>query len=344
MLAEVTTGVAQTTNYIFMPIAGLILILRMVASKYQPKPFDISFFVVVLSFVVLVARTIATHYTVGLGTASDALTAQEKGNPFSADKLAHVKEGTFWSLATRVFETSFWWLQTSLLLLLYRRLVAHIKWSKAAALGAWIFLGISYCAIIITIFTECHPLHLYWDVDIAARKCDKAYRTTILQCTSLIILDLSLMVIASPVLFVKGRSVVQRVRIGGLFALGLLCTVFSSLRMAYIFAEGSSQAGRAFWSGMLVVVSAFVANAPIIYGSLTLFTKGAGSSKGDSRYNTGPSNAARMTRDNKSGGFGLDTKVKITTTVAVVSVSEKEGGSEKDLEAGPVTVVKTRED
>ncbi|GAM82392.1 hypothetical protein ANO11243_003710 [Dothideomycetidae sp. 11243] len=310
--------VSQDANYVFISCTAVILIARLVAARYQPKPFDPSFFIVVASLCILVARSVTNELTVQYGTASDAVTAAKKGQPFSAAKLAHVKTGTVLSLTTRLLETSFWWLQTVLLLLLYRRLVAHIAWTKLAAKATWVFLGISYLGVVVTIFTECHPLHLYWQVSPPPGKCVKAYHTTVVQSGSLIILDIALMIIASPVLFVKGGRLAQRIRIAGLFALGLLCTVVSSLRMAYIFSQGSAQATRSFWAGVLVLVSAFVANAPIIYGSITLLTKGVTSSAGGSKYNNSTGNPSRFTRGT-AGKSALETQVKVTQTFVVSS-------------------------
>ncbi|GAM91274.1 hypothetical protein ANO11243_093220 [Dothideomycetidae sp. 11243] len=321
MLANIDKSTAQAANYGFEGITMIILVARLVASRFQPQPFDISFFVVVLALVVLIARALTSHFSLTLGTASDLVTLIAEGGTATAAQLASAKAGTEISIANRVLETTFWWSQSTLLLLLYKRLVAHIKWTKAATIGTWAFLGLSYVGTVVTIFVECHPFHLYWQTSPDPGKCVKAYRTTVIQCTSLIILDLALMVIASPVLFVKGRRTVQRVRIAGLFALGILCTVFSCLRMVYIFAEDSAQAGRIFWSGLLVMVCAFVANAPIIYGSITLFTKNVKSSAAE-KYVISGQNPSKGTKGAKSG---LDTNVHITTTYHVTT----EAGSEE---------------
>ncbi|KAF2157027.1 hypothetical protein K461DRAFT_289385 [Myriangium duriaei CBS 260.36] len=313
-LAFVSTSVSLSANYVFTACTAVILIGRLIAARYQPKPFDVSFFITAVSLIIVIARTLTNNYAVSLGTASDAVTAAKGGHPFSADKLSHVKTGTVMSLTTRILETSFWWLQTVLILLLYKRLVAHIKWTRYATMATWGFLGLSYVAVLITIFTECHPLDLYWQVSPPPGVCVKAYHFTVVQSASLIVLDLALMAIASPVLFIQSRAFVQRLRIAGLFALGILCTVVSSLRMAYIFSQGSAQATRSFWAGLLVLVSAFVANAPIIYGSIALFTKGVSSSR-KGAYTSDPSRLTRAT----GAKSALDTKVQVTTTYVVES-------------------------
>lgn len=313
-LALVSDDTSQKANYVFVSLAAVILIARMVAARYQPNPFDASFFVVALSLLVLIARVISNELTVSLGTASDAVTAIKDGHPFPPSRLAHVKTGTVLSLVTRLLETTFWWLQTSLLLMLYRRIVAHIEWTRPATRAAWAFLAASYGAVVITVFTECHPFDKYWQISPPPGKCVKAYRFTTIQSASLMTMDIALMVIASPVLIVKGRSNFQRFRIATLFALGLLCTTVSCLRLVYIFMLGSAQATRSFWAGLLVLVSSFVANIPIIYGSISLFSQGLSSNNNRTGYGLRSKLSVAMPARMSMGKFGVNNKVQVKVT------------------------------
>ncbi|KAG8625860.1 hypothetical protein KVT40_006261 [Elsinoe batatas] len=331
MLPPITHDEAQVDNYICVTLTILILACRLVASKYQPRPFDGAFFVVVFGVVVLIGRLITTYFTLTFDTGADAVHAAAEGLPFSDAKLSHIQEGTIFSLLNRVLETTFWWSQSVVLLLLYKRLVSHVKWSGKVIWATWGFILISYVAVIITIFLECTPFDRYWQVSPPPGVCNKGYKQTIIQCLSNIIIDIALIAIAIPVVFIQGRQTIQRLRIGALIALGVFCTVVTCVRLAYIFSQGSLQATRSFWAGIQIVASGFVANAPIIYGSLKLCRKEWLKSKsGTTSYAMTGIGGGAVSRDRTAKGIP-DDQVNITRTYVVTSGRKSNDGSETDL-------------
>ncbi|KAF4547886.1 Hypothetical protein D9617_34g040660 [Elsinoe fawcettii] len=332
MLPPITHDEAQIANYVCVALTVLILACRLFASKFQPKPFDAAFFVVVFGVVVLIGRLITTYFTLTFDTGADAVHAAAEGHAFEDAKLVHIKEGTIFSLINRVLETTFWWSQSVVLLLLYGRLVSHVKWSGKAIWATWIFILVSYLAVVVTIFLECTPFSRYWQVNPSPGQCVKGYKQTLIQCLSNIVIDILLIGIAVPVVFIQGRQTIQRVRIGALIALGIFCTVVTCVRLAYIFSQGSLQATRSFWAGIQIVASGFVANAPIIYGSLKLWRKEWLKSKsGGASYamtNTGGMTGKGTRGDVKS--IPAD-QVNITRTYVVTSGRKSNDGSESEL-------------
>jgi hypothetical protein len=56
------------------------------------------------------------------------------------------------------------WLQKSIVLLLYRRILFGLPWTDLVMNVYWGILAATYVVIQVVTFTDCRPLHLYWQV------------------------------------------------------------------------------------------------------------------------------------------------------------------------------------
>ncbi|PNS21085.1 hypothetical protein CAC42_3422 [Sphaceloma murrayae] len=276
MPSPISSLTAQTVNFILGGFTFTILLLRLFASRFQPRGLDASFYLTLFSILVLTCRTMTTYFTLHLDTAADAILASETNHPFTTAQLSTVKTGTLFSLSNRALETTFWWTQSTVLLLLYRRLVSHLPWAHYAIILTWSLLATTYAAVLLAIFFECRPFWTYYQVSPDPGSCVRANVQTLIQCLSNIAIDVALTSVAVPLMFVRVHKTVQRVRIGALIALGLCCTVITCVRLAYIYAQGSLQATRSFWGGVQILVSGIVANAPVVYGSTKLWWRKGG--------------------------------------------------------------------
>ncbi|KAF2222462.1 hypothetical protein BDZ85DRAFT_313418 [Elsinoe ampelina] len=286
---------STNANNICSALTLLILMTRLSLSKLQQKPMDLSFFICLFALCCVTARIPITHYVLQYGTASD-IAAKLKLNPkiLETTNLAHVRIGSILSLTTRILLTSVLWSMNLVLLLLYRRFIAHLPWMKHAITASWIFMAVSYIAVVAATFLECRPFSLWWQIQPSPGTCVKAYYQTVIQCVSNIVVDVVLMLISVPLLFIQGSSVRQKMRIGGLISLGLFCIIVTCLRLGYIFVQGSLQPTRSFWGSIQLLMATAVANAPVLYGSVNLFKR-----KGKTSYGygaTGPqTGTARVT-------------------------------------------------
>ncbi|PNS17166.1 hypothetical protein CAC42_7220 [Sphaceloma murrayae] len=271
----ITADIANYTTYACSAIAALLIIVRLVVSKFQPKLLDISFFIAIFGLAAIVARVIVTYYVLKLGTASDVLAKMKNTTTtdLDAEDLKNIKKGSILSLFARILTTCIIWSMNLLLLLLYRRLVAHLPWVKHAITGTFVFIALSYFAVIAATFLECRPFHLYWQISPAPGACVNAYSQTMVQCLANVITDLILMGISIPILFIQGSRATHRARIFGLIALSAFCIVVTCVRLTYVFEGGSFQETRVFWASISVAVAALVANAPVIYGSLKIMQR-----------------------------------------------------------------------
>ncbi|KAF4551965.1 Hypothetical protein D9617_11g008120 [Elsinoe fawcettii] len=311
---------SNNANNVCSALATLILIARLALSKLQHKPIDLSFFICLFALSCIIARIPVTYYILQYGTASD-LAAKLKTNPnaLKTANMDHVRIGSLLSLTTRILLTSVLWSMNLVLLLLYRRFISHLPWMKHAITASWIFMAASYLAVVLATFLECRPFALWWQVTPSPGTCVKAYYQTVIQCVSNIVVDVVLMLISVPLLFIQGSSLRQKFRIGGLISLGLFCIIVTCLRLGYIFVQGSLQPTRSFWGSVSMLVATAVANAPVLYGSVNLFKRKKQTSYGYGA--TGPqTGTAKVTgqqrtvvEDEKDGAIVKQTVVTLET-------------------------------
>ena len=262
-----TASEAQVAAYVCVALSLFMLLGRIVICRWHHRPIDLSFFLVIFSIAVLVARTITNHVSLTHGTANDA-TLQGDSVYFDPGNEKQIKIGSIASLLSRVFLTLALWFQIAILLDFYSHITSGIRYIAITIKVAWITWIASLVAIVLATFLECHPFSLYWQVRPDPGQCVKAYVQLLLQGISNVILDLMLLFIAYPLVTLKKRSWTQRISLYTLFALGTFCIIITIVRLALVFQQGSSQTSRSLWASVQVTVSIFVANAPTVYGSI----------------------------------------------------------------------------
>jgi hypothetical protein len=193
------------------------------------------------------------------------------GQSYNQDELSKAHMGTTLTLITRLLVTTFYWLQCSVLLLVYRRLVSHITWVRHTIEFCWLVIGTTYIAVVLTTFLECHPFHLYYSL--AVPECSKAYAQLWVQCLSNVTIDLVLLSISTPIMREQIRLFPKNLQLGTMFVLGFFCIVISCLRIRYIYASSSAQPTRSLWASIQALVATVVANVPSIYGAIKLWRR-----------------------------------------------------------------------
>lgn len=68
-----------------------------------------------------------------------------------------------------------------------------------------------------------------------------------------------------PTLFSIQRSLGERLRLAGLFSIGLFLVAITIIRLPLNFANGSAQVNRTTWASVESFAAAFVANLPTLY-------------------------------------------------------------------------------
>ncbi|KAI1399235.1 hypothetical protein F4819DRAFT_426731 [Hypoxylon fuscum] len=302
---------AENVGYACAAFSAIILGGRIVISRWRREPIDLSFFLVLLSMVMIIGRIIANNFYLQFGTANDVLHHANLPNT-TIDRL---KIGSILVLLARVLLTAVLWLQICLLLLFYSRITSGILWADRLSRIAWITALITFIAIVLATFLECHPISLYWQIDPDPGYCVRAYIQLLLQGISNIFLDILLLTIAYPLICLRKRSLSQYISLYTLFALGTFCIVITVIRVVLIFSEDSSQTTRSLWASVQMFVSCFVANAPTIYGSLRVARR----KKSDQRSVPGYTNGESPTRPSRPGReswMKMDEEIGLEATLA----------------------------
>lgn len=267
---------ARVAGYVCVGVSLFILVGRLALCRWHRKPFDASSHFVILSILAIIARTIATQIYLKTGTANDAVLDSAASYYFDPGNARNIKIGSILSLLSRVLLTATLWFQVSILLLFYSNITSGIRLVSNTITIAWLTWVVSFTAIVLATFLECHPFKLYWQVDPNPGRCIKAYVQLVLQGVSNVILDLLLLFIAYPLVTLRQRSWGQRFSLYTLFTLGTFCIIITIIRLALIFQHESSQTSRSLWASVQITVSIFVANAPTIYGTIrTVRRKGS---------------------------------------------------------------------
>ncbi|KAH7304447.1 hypothetical protein B0I35DRAFT_495213 [Stachybotrys elegans] len=256
---------AVAANFSCATISLLIVILRAATTIWQGKERDTSFVLVVLSIVFIIARIVINHYYLTFGTTNLVL----DGNLTIYDP-GLVRTGSILVLIARIVLAAILWLQMSILLLFYRRILSGITAIAYLIRATWILLAATFVGTIIATLLECRPIDLYWQIDPHPGQCVRAYGQLLLQGLSNIVIDIMLLVISFPIVTLQKRTLFQHLRLYCVFTLGTFCIVVTIVRVVLIFSTSSSQATRSVWASVQIAVSTFVSNAPNIYGALRI--------------------------------------------------------------------------
>ncbi|KAK5626637.1 hypothetical protein RRF57_002352 [Xylaria bambusicola] len=261
------TGSATTemVNYILTGLTLFILTSRIVLTLLRRDQIDASFALVVSSILIVVARVVANIYYLRYGNAADAI---KHANYFDETNHEYIKIGTILVLLARVLITAIIWLQTCILLIFYSRITRGVNWVAKVVTVTWALVGATFIGIILVTFLECRPISLYWQTSPDPGQCVHAYGQLITQTVSNIVLDLLLIAIAYPIIGLRKRTIAEHITLYTLVVLGTFCIIISILRLVWVHDSGSAQVTRSLWASVQMLVSAFVANAPNIYGSI----------------------------------------------------------------------------
>ncbi|KAF4548574.1 Hypothetical protein D9617_27g045420 [Elsinoe fawcettii] len=261
---DITEQQALHATYAAGAISAAILIARLVLSF---RAMDISFYITLVALPVVLARTFIRHFSLSYGTASDAI-KELKVNPAYQPDYHKIRIAAGLSISGRIVLTTHLWLMCLLLLLTYRRFVRHLPWMQHALHAIYATMAITWIATTSLNLFECHPFSKYAQVIPDPGICLKAYKQTLMQTVSNIVLDIAIMAISIPILLIQTGNAMLKLRLAGLISLGSVCIIASALRAAYIYKTGSSQPARDLWAAVTVVCSTVVANAPFLYGAV----------------------------------------------------------------------------
>ncbi|KAF7122907.1 hypothetical protein CNMCM5793_001018 [Aspergillus hiratsukae] len=284
-----------TEAFTLLALAIVAIIIRIIAriTTVGIRNFQLDDYLMPLAGVVYGLETGAA-YCVGAwwkGLANNSMTDAQRAalSPDSEEFRLRVggskTQVLGWSLYTTLL-----WLLKACMAIFYTRLTAGLINMRIRVRVAYVAIGATYLAVILSILFGCHPMHKNWQIyPNPGLRCQPAispidvYVTVTLNVAT----DLYLITIPAPMLFKARLPWREKLELSILFSGGIFVMAAGILRCVLIVtagADGAQQAGS--WACRETFVAVIIGNAPMIYPLFRRVARRAGwyiSSKGHSQ-------------------------------------------------------------
>ncbi|KAH8650730.1 hypothetical protein BGZ61DRAFT_524615 [Ilyonectria robusta] len=246
-------------------LALAIMGTRLIWRKIAGQPFNLGDYLTMVAAVLCLGR-LSTIYVVLIWGNSNVPPEIRESHVFTSEEIYQRTVGGKLTLAGRCFYNSFLWVQKMVLLDIYRRLLLGLRYERHIMIFFITLISVTWVVVIIVIFVECHPVHLYWQVIPDPGTCTKAQlELFVLACFNIVT---DAMLLGFPfLLFTTLKTTWKlKVRLYSLFLLGLFIIVVTIVRLPINRTNKNSQANRSMWASTELFVATLVVNAPTIYG------------------------------------------------------------------------------
>ncbi|OQD93837.1 hypothetical protein PENVUL_c169G05256 [Penicillium vulpinum] len=253
--------------WIFTWVAIGLIVLRLLLRKLKGHQFSLGDYFSMGAMLCALVRLALVHVILIWGT-NNMSTKLRHTHHFTPVEIRHREIASKFVLANRVFYTSYLWLQKSVLLDTYRRLLTHLRWEKPTMISYIGIFAATYVAVQTVTFTECDPFNHYWIVLPDPGKCCQAQLQLIVLGVLNVVTDVMLIALPIPILVMVKRSNVEKLQLAILFAVGLFIVAITIARLPQNVKNYSAQVNRTTWASVELLAAAIVANAPVLYGLL----------------------------------------------------------------------------
>ncbi|KAH6976265.1 hypothetical protein BKA56DRAFT_633521 [Ilyonectria sp. MPI-CAGE-AT-0026] len=246
-------------------LALTIMATRLVWRKVAKQPFNLGDYLTMVAVVLCLGR-LSTIYVVLIWGNANVPPEIRESHVFTSEEIYRRTVGGKLTLAGRCFYNSFLWVQKMVLLDIYRRLLLGLRYERQIMIFFITLISITWVAVIIVIFAECHPVYLYWQVVPDAGTCTKAQLELLTLACLNIVTDA--MLLGFPFLLFTTLKTTWKLkaRLYSLFLLGLFIIIVTIIRLPINRTNKNSQANRSMWASTELFVATLVVNAPTIYG------------------------------------------------------------------------------
>ncbi|CRG89145.1 hypothetical protein PISL3812_06181 [Talaromyces islandicus] len=252
-------------HWAFSVIAVALITLRLGIKSYTRYKYTLGDYFAIGALFCVFVRLPIIHVVLIWGT-NNMSDAYRQAHFFSPQEIYHRETGSKFILVNRVFYNSYLWLQKLVLLDTYRRLIHHLPWERVTL---WAYSGVfaaTYVTVQTVTFTECNPFNHYWMVVPDPGSCCRAQVQLVVLGVLNIVTDVMLIVLPIPILILVKRSLVQKLQLSCLFALGFFIVAITIIRLPQNASNSTAQVNRTTWASTELLAAAIVANAPVIYG------------------------------------------------------------------------------
>lgn len=148
---------------------------------------------------------------------------------------------------------------------LLRRMIRKLPYEYATLYTFWAILAITYVASNISVFVECRPFELYWQLSPNPGDCVKGNAWLLTYGIGNIITDTMLLALPFPLLFHAKTTISKRLRLMSLFSLGFFLIAVSIVRMFMGNKNARIQLSRTMWASVETLFASFAAMVPALY-------------------------------------------------------------------------------
>ncbi|KAF2480162.1 hypothetical protein BDY17DRAFT_271174 [Neohortaea acidophila] len=261
--------------------SAVIIIIRLCGRKTRSNRLFREDWIMMASLVPLFIRMAFIHVVLLWGTNN----VQTVGIHYTPEDIAHREIGARLVLAARIFYAAFIWTCKLTISEFLKRITIRI-WRKSyewMLRGIRVFLGITFCLVVIETLSECQPFDHYWQVipDPGA-KCRTGYANLITMGTCDMITDILLVAFPIPIIVRSGQTWRRKLQLSSLFSLSIILIAITAARVPLVIEHLGRQQYRTVWASCEIIAATGVANAVII-GS---FLRDKGTKKNKYRSNS----------------------------------------------------------
>ncbi|KAE9366783.1 hypothetical protein N431DRAFT_495177 [Stipitochalara longipes BDJ] len=250
--------------YIFTGFAMFLMIFRVILRRVRGQKWNLSDYLTMSCMFFLLARTSMIHVVLVWGT-NNVPKIYRHFHTFTEKEIYQRETASKLLLVSRTMYNTYLWIQKGIVLLLYRRILFGLPWTDKVINAYWGILGATYVVIQVVTFTDCRPVYLYWQVVPDPGTCSEALGQLIILGALNIFTDILLIILPMPALFEIRRSFPAKLRLFGLFSIGIFLVVITVIRLPLNFDHGMYQVNRTTWASVESFGAAFVANIPTLY-------------------------------------------------------------------------------
>ncbi|CRK45052.1 hypothetical protein BN1723_006422 [Verticillium longisporum] len=265
MLAAMDHPTLIIIHWLFSWIALAIMVVRLIWRKVAKQAFNLGDYLTMAACVFVVARMGIIHMVLTWKT--NNMPAAYRENHVFTPKEIHQREiGSKLSLTARVVYSSYLWLQKLVLLDLYRRLLVKLPHEHIKVYSFLAVFLVTWIACQVSTFIECKPIHLYWQVVPHPGSCVEAEAQLMTVGILNIVTDLMLILLPLPLVVAMQAAWRLKAQLYVLFLLGIFIIAITIVRLPITTLHKDSQLDRSTWASVELLVTAFVVNAPTMYG------------------------------------------------------------------------------
>jgi len=258
------TEVTIVITWVFTWLAEALMALRLIMRKLRKQDFNISDYITVAAMAFLIIRLAMVHVVLIWGTNNIQADFRDS-HKFTAQEIYQREIGSKLTLAVRAVYNNYAWLQKGVVMFLYKRMFHALPWMDRPMKIYWFILFATFVVAQVTLFTECHPFYLYWQVLPGPGVCVEALTQLLVLGLVTILTDVMLIVLPMPILFRVKRSFKEKLQLVGLFSIGFILVAMTIARLDENYSSGALQVNRTIWASVEAFASAFVANMPTLY-------------------------------------------------------------------------------